>query len=253
MSRSPGTRSFVARRSSPRISVRPQVHRAISVPSTVADIFAASCASPSGVERWRMPPTPPTPRTALATGIYVVALTDQLDSRADALAEPPISETAIDELLTARPELTLDRTRPTREHLIERLAAEGSMHFTSGPGAVVRRRCPAGGGGGVVVSSTGSHSGLADTNVNPAGSGSETTTFAAVFGPWLVTFSVNVSSVPGVAGEGAAVFSICRSAFSPNCTVAGPGGLIPTSSEMSAGPLVYVPAVAEVTLTLTVQ
>jgi hypothetical protein len=93
------------------------------VPSTVTDVFAAAGLSPAGVQPWRTPPAPPAAGTAPATGIYVVALTDQLDTRAGALAEAPISESAIDELLAVRPELTLDRARPTREQLIERLAA----------------------------------------------------------------------------------------------------------------------------------
>jgi len=93
------------------------------VPSTIADIFTAAGASSAGVVRWGTPLAPPTPRTAPATGIYVVALTAQLDSRAGVLAAAPISEAAVDELLAVRPELSLDRARPTRERLIERLAA----------------------------------------------------------------------------------------------------------------------------------
>lgn len=92
------------------------------MPSTVADIFAAASASPAGVVRWGTPPAPPVDRTAPATGIYVVALTDELDSRAGALAAPPISEAAIEELLAVRPELTLDHGWPTREQLLQRLA-----------------------------------------------------------------------------------------------------------------------------------
>ena len=38
------------------------------------------------------------------------------------MAVPPISEAAIEELLTVRPELTLDGARPTREQLVRRLA-----------------------------------------------------------------------------------------------------------------------------------
>lgn len=96
---------------------------ASTVPSTVADIFAAAGVSPAGVVQWGTPPTPPTPPTAPATGIYVVALTNQLDSSTGAVAAPPISETAVDELLAVRPELTLDRARPTGEQLVQRLAA----------------------------------------------------------------------------------------------------------------------------------
>jgi hypothetical protein len=106
-------------------SVRPGAQGttyASTVPSTIADIFAAASASPAGVVRWGTPPAPPVHRTAPATGIYVVALTDELDGRAGALAAAPISEAAIEELLAVRPELTLDDARPTREQLLQRLA-----------------------------------------------------------------------------------------------------------------------------------
>ncbi len=79
-------------------------------------------------------------------------------------------------------------------------------------------------------------------NVSPAGSGSETTTFAAVFGPWLVTFSVYVSSVPGVAGSGAAVFSthkLARCAYlqCPESVAAGgKASLDPGDQVIALGP-----------------
>ena len=56
-----------------------------TVPSTVSDIFGAASASPAGVVRWGTPPAPPAPRTAPATGIYVVALTE---STANGLFKP---------------------------------------------------------------------------------------------------------------------------------------------------------------------
>lgn len=62
---------------------------ASTVPSTIADIFTAAGASSAGVVRWGTSLAPPTPRAAPAAGIYVVALTDQLDSRAGALAASP--------------------------------------------------------------------------------------------------------------------------------------------------------------------
>jgi hypothetical protein len=92
------------------------------VPSTVADIFAAAGTSAAGVARWGTPPAPPASRGTPATGLYVVALTDELDSRAGAVAAAPITEAAIEELLAVRPELTLDRAPPTRERLLQRLA-----------------------------------------------------------------------------------------------------------------------------------
>ncbi len=91
------------------------------MPSAIDDIFAAAGVSRAGVVRWGTPPAPPTPRTAVATGIYAVALTDRHDSPAGAVATPPISEAAVDELLAVRPELTLDRVRPTRDQVVQRL------------------------------------------------------------------------------------------------------------------------------------
>jgi hypothetical protein len=93
------------------------------VPSTVADIFIAAGTSPVGVVQWGTRPAPPASPSAPTTGIYVVALTNELGDCGGGLERPPISETAIDELLAVRPELTLDRARPTREQLVRRLAS----------------------------------------------------------------------------------------------------------------------------------
>jgi hypothetical protein len=93
------------------------------VPSTVADIFAAAGVSRDGVVRWGVPPSPPVPTSASATGIYVVALTDRLDDATDAVREAPISASLVKELLNVRPELRMDGARPSVEQLSERLAA----------------------------------------------------------------------------------------------------------------------------------
>lgn len=95
------------------------------MPSTVADIFAAAGAQPAGVVRWGEPPRPPRISTAAATGIYLVALTDQLDSLDGRRAEAPISVAAVDELRAVRrEELRLDGAlKPTRDALAARLAA----------------------------------------------------------------------------------------------------------------------------------
>ena len=95
---------------------------ASTVPSTVADIFAAAGAAADGVVSWGAQPAAPAAPMAPATGIYVVALTGDVDSWAETLETPPISESAADELLAARPELTLDGTRPSRQQLVQRLA-----------------------------------------------------------------------------------------------------------------------------------
>jgi hypothetical protein len=96
---------------------------ASTVPSTVADIFAAAGAAADGVVPWGAPPAAPPMPAAPATGIYVVALTGDVDSCAETLPTPPISESAADELLAVRPELMLDDARPSRQQLVERLAA----------------------------------------------------------------------------------------------------------------------------------
>jgi hypothetical protein len=91
------------------------------MPSTVADILAAAGAAPDGVVQWgERPPVATSPPT---TGIYVVALTGDVDSCAEALETPPISKPAIDDLLAIRPELTLDGARPSRDDVFRRLAA----------------------------------------------------------------------------------------------------------------------------------
>lgn len=96
---------------------------ASSVPSTVADIFAAADASPAGVVCWGTPPALPAPPRAVATGIYVVSLSDRLDGMDGALADAPISTQLVDELLAERKELRMDGARPTVEQLANRLAA----------------------------------------------------------------------------------------------------------------------------------
>lgn len=93
------------------------------MPSTVAEIFAAADIKRAGVVKWGMRPALPTPPAASATGIYVVALTDQVETYVGARARPPISGSAVERLLAVRPELRLDGTRPTPDQLVERLAA----------------------------------------------------------------------------------------------------------------------------------
>jgi len=92
------------------------------VPSTVASVFAAAGVAPTGVVRWGTPPASAAPADTLATGIYVVALTERLDRADGALTDAPTSRRAIAELLAVRPELRLDRARPTVGQLAARLA-----------------------------------------------------------------------------------------------------------------------------------
>src|SRR4051812_31009717 len=97
----------------PWVAYRSLSTYASAVPSTVAHILAAAGVKPAGVVAWGAPVAPPAQVGAVATGIYVVALTDKLDDLDAVLPTAPISPAAVDELLDARPELTLDRARPT--------------------------------------------------------------------------------------------------------------------------------------------
>jgi hypothetical protein len=80
-------------------------------------------AAPAGVVPWGTAPGPPAEPGLSTTGIYVVALTAQLNDTQSGVAEAPISPAAVDGLLAARPELTVDKVHPTREDLTARLAA----------------------------------------------------------------------------------------------------------------------------------
>lgn len=86
------------------------------VPSTASAVFAAAGLEPEGVVRWGEAAGDE------RSGVYVVALTDQVDAM-ELLPTAPISDTAIDELLAVRPELTLDGRRPSTRGLAERIGA----------------------------------------------------------------------------------------------------------------------------------
>ena len=91
------------------------------MPSTVRGLFAAANVSRSAVVSWGTR-IPPPEKPGIGTGVYVVALTDELDSIEPAASAYPLSNAALQELLDVRPELTLDGGRPDAETLGERLA-----------------------------------------------------------------------------------------------------------------------------------
>jgi hypothetical protein len=92
------------------------------VPTTVRALFEAAGIATSGVVRWGV--TIPSSRGGSPdTGVYVVALTDDLDSTDGAVAICPISRNAVQALLDDRPELALDGKRPDVDALIARLTA----------------------------------------------------------------------------------------------------------------------------------
>lgn len=79
--------------------------------------MAAAQAAPAGVVRWgqTVPETGP--------GVYVAALTEQVESGAGFLAVAPLSTPALETWLEARPELQLDGKRPTVAELAARIAS----------------------------------------------------------------------------------------------------------------------------------
>jgi hypothetical protein len=86
------------------------------MPSTVASVFAAAGIGRVGVERWGTP-LPPT-----ASGVYVVALTPELDiGAAAALASAPLSAHALEHLLMVCDDVRVDGEPATVELLAERL------------------------------------------------------------------------------------------------------------------------------------
>lgn len=92
------------------------------MPTTVCSLFEAAGVAHGGVVRWGH--SIPKPAEGQPdTGIYAVALTADLEPMDAALAECPISQTRVRDLLKTRPELRLDGKRPSVEALITRLQA----------------------------------------------------------------------------------------------------------------------------------
>lgn len=91
------------------------------MPSTVGQIFEAADLEPSGVVPWGVTPPLPSDSTIPRTGIYVVSLSESLDSERPVYSRAPISKEATSTLLAVRPELTVDDRRPTPTELVDRL------------------------------------------------------------------------------------------------------------------------------------
>lgn len=87
------------------------------MPSTIDSILAAAGLNPAGVVSWG------TTVGIDAPGVYVIALTAHTSSTDAGLETCPIDAGAIEEVLNARPELTVDGQRPSAAALAERLAA----------------------------------------------------------------------------------------------------------------------------------
>jgi hypothetical protein len=87
------------------------------MPSTIREVFAGAGLEPEGCVRWNQ-------RVACRdTGVYAVALTDNLKSLAEALPTAPLRRAGFIELLGVREELRLDSERPSAAALQRRIAA----------------------------------------------------------------------------------------------------------------------------------
>jgi hypothetical protein len=87
------------------------------MPSAIRELFAAADLEPEGCVRW-------TERLReRGTGVYVVALTREVDAVAGTLPRCPLDEAALGELLAVRRELCVDNERPSAAELGARLAA----------------------------------------------------------------------------------------------------------------------------------
>lgn len=76
---------------------------------------------PEGVVPWRGR-IGPMPTEGPSTGVYVIALTDAVESTTAALPDAPISVAAAQELIDARPECRLEGSRPSAAQIAARLA-----------------------------------------------------------------------------------------------------------------------------------
>jgi hypothetical protein len=85
------------------------------VPTTIAEAFAAATLGREGVVRWGTKPT------TYGPGVYIVSLTESLDSCVGKLTEAPLSPLEFQCWLDRRRELTLDGTRPTVQQLTDRI------------------------------------------------------------------------------------------------------------------------------------
>lgn len=91
------------------------------MPSSIRSIFAAAELEPSGLVEWGQ--AIPALEAGPTTGVYVVAVTAEVNSAGNSFPACPLSRQALDALLAVRPELRLDGARPNAEALGERLAA----------------------------------------------------------------------------------------------------------------------------------
>jgi hypothetical protein len=92
------------------------------VPSSVRSLFAGVAVPDTELVPWGTR-IPPPEDVGVGTGLYMVALTDELDSTKGAAPVCPLARAAVQKLLAVRQELTLDGERPDADALGVRLAA----------------------------------------------------------------------------------------------------------------------------------
>src|ERR1700683_198196 len=85
------------------------------MPTAIVDGFGAAGLVRDDVVKWGTKP-----RTS-DRGVYIVSLTDSLDSFDAKRIEAPLAAPEFQRLLNVRPELTLDHNRPTPEQLMARV------------------------------------------------------------------------------------------------------------------------------------
>ena len=86
------------------------------MPVTVSELMCSAGITQGGVVPWRSPVPSRSP------GVYVVALQAEIDDVSTALDEAPIDTSAIAELISVRPELTVDGRQPSPAQLADRIS-----------------------------------------------------------------------------------------------------------------------------------
>ena len=85
------------------------------MPTTIAKAFAAAGLVREGIVRWGANPATSKP------GVYIVSLTESLDTCDGELTEAPLAAVEFQRWLDVCPKLTLDGTRPTIQPLMDRI------------------------------------------------------------------------------------------------------------------------------------
>jgi hypothetical protein len=85
------------------------------MPTTIAEALAAVGLRRKGVVKWGTKPQESSP------GVYIISLTESLDTFDGKLSEAPLAAAKFESWLDLRPELTLDGVRPTVQQLMGRI------------------------------------------------------------------------------------------------------------------------------------